>query len=310
MLIEQLGEIVNDYRDVLSSYLLSPRKRVYALYLITSLLLAYYVYRKSNLKITFFGYLFKREYWTSESAIVDYLFILFNTLVKVLVIAPFLIYSLTITEGVNEYLISSFGAFSVDISPIALSITYTLSIVIVTDFFTYIIHHLLHRVPFLWKFHKVHHSATVLNPFTQYRIHPVELIISNIKGIVIKGLITGLFFYIANGSISLLTFLGINILDFAFMFVGANLRHSHVRLKYFDFLENILISPFQHQIHHSNKKEHFDTNLGSRLAIWDYLFGTLIKSDSVKEIHFGLGEREDPNYNSFRKNLLAPFKRL
>jgi len=96
------------------------------------------------------------------------------------------------------------------------------------------------------------------------------------------------------------------ILNFLFYFFGANLRHSHVKLKYFSFLEYIFISPYQHQIHHSNNQQHFDSNLGSRLAIWDYLFGTLIKSKEVKELKFGLGE-EDQHYDSFSKNLLNPF---
>ena len=126
---------------------------------------------------------------------------------------------------------------------------------------------------------------------------------------VIKGAFTGLFLYLANGNVSMATFLGVNVLNFLFYFFGANLRHSHIKFKYFSFLENILISPYQHQIHHSNQQEHYDTNLCSRLAIWDYLFGTLIKSKNAKELTFGLGE-EDVEYDSFTKNLLSPFKKV
>jgi sterol desaturase/sphingolipid hydroxylase (fatty acid hydroxylase superfamily) len=168
----------------------------------------------------------------------------------------------------------------------------------------------MHKVPFLWEFHKIHHSATVLNPFTQYRIHPIELIINNIRGIIIKGFVTGLFMYLANGNISLLTFITVNVFNFIFLFWGANLRHSNVKLKYFNFLEYILISPFQHQIHHSNDPKHYDTNMGSRLAIWDYLFKTLVRSKSVNQIQYGLGEKEDPKYNTFFKNLFIPFINL
>lgn len=164
----------------------------------------------------------------------------------------------------------------------------------------------MHKIPFLWEFHKIHHSATELNPFTQYRIHPVELIINNARGIFVKGVITGIFMYMANGSISLYTFIGVNVFNFLFLFWGANLRHSHVRLKYFNFLEYILISPFQHQIHHSNKPEHYDRNLGSRFAFWDYLFGTLVRSENTGKIEFGLGEREDKDYQTFAQNLLNP----
>lgn len=247
--------------------------------------------------------------WFGTSAIIDYCLIFFNSLVKVVVLSPFLIYALYIAEGINVYLIKSFGVSNLGWSVTTIVIIYTVTIVVVNDFFSFLIHYIMHKVPFLWEFHKIHHSATSLTPFTQYRIHPVELIINNVRGLLIKGTITGLFLYWGNGNVSIVTFLEVNILNFLFYFFGANLRHSHVKLKYFSFLEVILISPFQHQIHHSNKKEHFDTNLGSRLAIWDYLFGTLIQSKNIKDLSFGLGE-EDKEYNSFTKNLLSPFKNI
>ena len=68
------------------------------------------------------------------------------------------------------------------------------------------------------------------------------------------------------------------------MFFGANLRHSHVKLKYPSFLEYIFISPHQHQIHHSDNPIHFNKNMGSKLAIWDWLLGTLVLSLSLIHI--------------------------
>ena len=124
---------------------------------------------------------------------------------------------------------------------------------------------------------------------------------------MVKGGITGLFMYIANGEVGLLTFFGINVFNFLFLFWGSNLRHSHVKLKYFNFLEYILISPYQHQIHHSNNPKLYDTNMGSRLAIWDWIFGTLVRSESVKTLRFGLGKEEDEKYKTFSQNLFAPF---
>ena len=55
----------------------------------------------------------------------------------------------------------------------------------------------------------------------------------------------------------------------------ANLRHSHVWITYGRIMERLLISPAQHQIHHSKNKVHFDRNFGVVLAIWDGMFGTL-----------------------------------
>ena len=77
----------------------------------------------------------------------------------------------------------------------------------------------------------------------------------------------------------------------------------HADLKYLEF---IFISPFQHQIHHSSDPRHFNKNMGSKLAIWDYLFGTLVLSASTSKVNFGI-PKENLNYNSFLSNLINPF---
>ncbi len=308
--METLNYVLEILRESLSltlSYVTSPSKRAYFLYLLSSLLLAYYVYKRSGVKIPFFAFLFKKKIWLGKSAMIDYGFVLFNSVFKVILIAPLLVYSLNLTEAINTFCINSFGTFTGNWSVASITINYTITIIVVTDLASYTTHFLMHKIPFLWKFHKVHHSATTLNPFTQYRIHPVELLINNFRSIIIKGIITGVFLYLGNGSVSLLTFLGINILNFAFMFFGANLRHSHIKLRYFNFLEYVLISPYQHQIHHSDNEAHFNTNMGSRLAIWDYVFGTLVRSKDVNKLSFGLGARENRTHATFWNNLWQPF---
>jgi sterol desaturase/sphingolipid hydroxylase (fatty acid hydroxylase superfamily) len=185
-----------------------------------------------------------------------------------------------------------------------------LALTVSNDLGTYLIHYLMHRVPMLWEFHKVHHSATVLNPVTQYRIHPVELVLNNVVATFVLGSVTGVFRFLSAHPISEFTFIGVNVLSFAFLFFGANLRHSHVPLKYFNWLEYIFISPFQHQIHHSNRPEHFDKNLGSKFALWDWMFGTLIRSEKVESVEFGIGNNEESRYDTVWKSLARPFGNL
>ena len=78
-----------------------------------------------------------------------------------------------------------------------------------------------------------------------------------------------------------------DVFTFIFFLYGANLRHPHVKQKYPHFLEYLFISPYQHQIHHSSNTAHFNKNMGSRFAIWDWFFGTLVLSKKVKKIRFG-----------------------
>jgi len=309
MAIDEIFDLFIEAIKIPFSYLVSPNKRVHWLYLISSFLLAFYVYKRTKVKGSFFHYVFNKKTWVGKSALVDYSFIFFNALVKVFVIAPFLIIALYLAENLNDFLTQQYGVSELNWSPVTIVLVYTIVIIVVNDFASFFIHYLMHKIPFLWEFHKIHHSATTLNPFTQYRIHPVELIINNFRGLIIKGGITGLFMYLANGKVGLVTFFGVNIFNFLFLFWGANLRHSNVKLKYFNFLEYIFISPYQHQIHHSNNSKLYDTNMGSRLAVWDWLFGTLVRSESVKTLRYGLG-KEDEKYRTFSQNLFSPFINL
>lgn len=306
-----LPDLLNQATEAIQlpiSYLSNPGKRIHYLYLISSFFLAYYVWYQSKIQQSFFSYIFNKKVWTSPSALVDYLFIFFNGFIKIFLIGPYLIFGLSLAYYTNEFLVSYFGIVTCNIDLSTLLILYTFTLTILNDFGSFIIHYLMHKIPFLWEFHKIHHSATVLNPITQYRLHPIELIINNLKNIIIFGLTAGFFDFISEYQVNKVLILGANAFSFIFLFFGANLRHSHVKLKYFPFLENIFISPTQHQIHHSDNPKHFDKNMGAKLAIWDWLFGTLIRSkDIIGSLKFGLGKKDNVNYDTFLKNLYMPF---
>ena len=242
----------------------------------------------------------------SKSALNDYLIFVFNNFFKILFIGPYLIIGLYIAFYINEYLIIWFGFPKKSLSIGQTIFFYTVALTLVNDFLSFIVHLALHKIPILWEFHKVHHSATTMNPITQYRIHPVELILNNLRGIMGFGIVTGIFDYYSNHELDTIVFIGANIFTFLFMFFGANLRHSHVKLKYPSFLEYIFISPYQHQIHHSINKHHYDKNMGSKLAIWDFIFGTLILSKETSRIRFGV-EGNQRDYSSFKNLIWLPF---
>lgn len=311
--------VINSLNDIITiikkgtllpfSYLFDVKdKRIFILYLISSTLLAYYIFKSSNRKYSFKKYLFDKNVWTSKSALIDYYFIFFNSYIKLLFIAPVLIYGYYLSYYVNDTIHVLFGKCSLQLSAYTTIILYTIVLTVFGDFCSFIVHYAMHKISFFWRFHKIHHSATVLNPITQYRIHPVELLINNLRGMFVIGLVTGVFNYLSIFQIEKWTFIGVNVFHFLFLAFGANLRHSHVKLKYPTVLETLFISPFQHQIHHSNNPKHYDKNMGSKFALWDWLFGTLVKSkDITKNLKFGLGN-EDKDYNSFIKNILNPFK--
>jgi sterol desaturase/sphingolipid hydroxylase (fatty acid hydroxylase superfamily) len=285
---------------------IDPQSRIFPLYIVSSIALAFYVYYKAKITYPFFTYIFHKKVWLSKSAFVDYKFILFNGLLKVVFIIPFLYAWRYLGVETTFFLEESFGLSTWHLGPTETLIYYSLFLVLLNDIFTYLIHLAMHKIPFLWEFHKIHHSATTLNPITQYRIHPIELFINNFGYLIAASFAMGLFDYLSNNKVDLYLFLGANAFSFLFLVWGASLRHSHVKLKYFNRLENFFLSPYQHQIHHSDNPKHFDKNLGSKLAIWDWIGGTLIRSKNQENIRFGLG-KESQQYDSFLKNLYMPF---
>ncbi len=302
-----LGEIINDLWDLSLGYLLNPNKRIYWLYLLMSLLLAYYVYRRSKRRTSFFAYIFNRRVWLSRSARVDYLFFFCNACLKLFLIIPYISFGFKLSFYICDGLTAQYGYITSPLAPELAIILYTFVLSLLMDFAVYLTHLAMHRLPFLWEFHKVHHSARSMNPITQYRLHPIELIINNLVSILVFGFVTGVFNYFVDGQIDKWLFLGANIFSFIFFMFGANLRHSHVALRYFNVLEYIFISPRQHQIHHSQAREHWNKNMGSRLALWDWLFGTLYLSKDTRSLSFGLGAGQDPKYQTFSANLIKPF---
>jgi sterol desaturase/sphingolipid hydroxylase (fatty acid hydroxylase superfamily) len=305
----EVFQTLNEVIKVVLGNFTDSDNRLYFFYLISSGVIAYFVYFKTKHQGSFLNYIFNKRTWLSKSAKIDYSMLFFNSFIKVLLIGPYLAFGLYLAFYTDDFLARTFGYERIVLGTTQTLVLYTLSLTLLGDFTTYAIHYLMHRFEFLWEFHKIHHAATTLNPVTQYRIHPVELILVNIKETLVFGLVMGVFDYMSGHQVDTITYLGINIFSFLFMFFGANLRHSSVKLKYFNFMEYIFMSPYQHQIHHSNLPEHFDHNMGSKLAIWDWMFGTLLLSKQVNKITFGISKEEDlqKKYESFSNNLFLPF---
>ena len=162
---------------------------------------------------------------------------------------------------------------------------FTFVLFICDDFSRFLLHYLLHKVPFLWAFHKVHHSAKVLTPITIYRSHPVETFLYGARSALTQGVAVGLCYYFLGSTLSIFDILGANIFVFLFNVMGSNLRHSHIWFSWGTSLEKWFISPAQHQIHHSDKRIHIDCNFGS---VWQILCASSIafcKSfDSIKPV--------------------------
>jgi sterol desaturase/sphingolipid hydroxylase (fatty acid hydroxylase superfamily) len=178
------------------------------------------------------------------------------------------------------------------------------------DLALYIGHYLQHKVPVLWEFHKVHHSAEVLTPITAFRVHPVDDLLTLSLTALFTGIVQGLFHAVVGTGIADIQVLGVNVLLFAWYIFGFHLRHSHVWLAYPAWLSHVLVSPAQHQIHHSSAPRHFDRNMGFIFAFWDALAGTLYVPKAREELNYGLYGEEPGQFGSVAALYIRPFQNL
>ncbi|MEX2642415.1 MAG: sterol desaturase family protein [Acetobacterales bacterium] len=239
--------------------------------------------------------LFSPSIWWHRSARVDYRFYVVNGIVFPLIFTPMIVTGFYVAQGTQWALSSLFGAspVSAELGLWALVI-YSVVFFVAYDLGRWVGHSVQHQIPFLWEFHKVHHSAEVLTPITSFRAHPVDLLIMATVAGQFTGLVSGGALFLFERDIGLLTVLNLHFLVFFYNLVS-NLRHSHVWLSY-GRLGYIFISPAQHQIHHSDNPKHFGMNRGFGLAVWDWMFGTLYVPRQREELSFGTADGTEKDY--------------
>ena len=165
-----------------------------------------------------------------------------------------------------------------------------LVVFLAADLAIYWYHRLHHDRPALWAIHALHHSAEEMSPLTAFRHHPIYGLLGVVVLSVLVGLAQGLAMVAILGSVDVATLAGTNLFAAVLNLGTANLRHSHIRLRFPAWAEHILISPAQHQVHHSVDPRHHNRNYGEVLALWDWLFGTLYITQPDETIRFGLGD--------------------
>jgi sterol desaturase/sphingolipid hydroxylase (fatty acid hydroxylase superfamily) len=252
---------------------------------------------------------FTRAVWAHRSAVADYKFYLVNTVIFPFVFAPAIVSGAWISRRVDAGLDGVFGDVAPWADPFWPALTYTILFFVLYDLGRWIAHYVQHRFPILWEFHKVHHSAEVLTPFTNYRAHPVDLLCMATVPAILTGAGAGVVVHAFGTDTAYPTFYGLHLFVFVYNLIG-NLRHSHVWLSYGPVLSRVFISPAQHQIHHSTEARHFGRNIGYALAVWDRLFGTLYVPKGPEAFAMGLGDGSEPTFHGVRNMYLRPFANL
>lgn len=286
-------------------------------FIVSAAAIALWLYMRSTDEVgprslrSFLRYVLPRRVFLHKSAIVDYKFYLVNSVllsyIKLSTRVAGLVGLLHVADVVRDGLSSALGVRPTAVEPgLAAQVAYTLALVLAVDFAKFFAHFLQHKVPLLWEFHKVHHSAQVLTPLTNYRLHPVDVILEQILAGILAGTVIGVFGSMYASGVAELTIMNMGAIYFLY-FLAANLRHSHIPLAFSWRVSHVLSSPYMHQIHHSSEVRHWDRNYGLIFSFWDYFFRCIYVPHGKEEFRLGLSGNEDHRFESVGALYIAPF---
>lgn len=167
--------------------------------------------------------------------------------------------------------------------------------VVLYDFTTYWIHRASHKIPLLWRLHRVHHSDTTMDASTTCRFHPLELILIYQTGNILTAGLFG-------------TDLTSMAVYYFILYIFFFLEHSN--LNYPTWLNHslglIFVMPYHHRIHHQQEQFYTDSNFADIFIVWDRIFGTF-KLMPVEQMKYGLMEFEGEKKQSFLYLMQSPF---
>lgn len=260
-----------------------------------------YFYWLIGVSVFFFVLEWLRPWRKSQSAIkkdfgLDVFYMFFNFFLFSLI--GYYAISNVFVDAFNGFLFNVFGirnliAIEVGVLP---AIAQLAILFVVRDFIHWNVHRLLHRVPFLWEFHKVHHSAKELGFATHLRFHWMETVVYRTIEYIPLGMI------------------GFGIRDFFFVHLIAisigHFNHSNIKVSLGVF-KYIFNNPQMHRWHHAKNfpaSHPHGINFGISLSLWDYLFKTAhVPYDGVS-IELGYpGDEEMPE--DFRGQSVFPLSR-
>lgn len=160
----------------------------------------------------------------------------------------------------------------------------------------YVVHYLLHRVKWMWKFHMVHHSDTKVDVTTGTRHHPGDYFLREVFALIAVVIIGAPVSY----------YLMYRFFTIFFTYT----THANITVpRWLDkTLSLVFITPNMHKFHHHFERPWTDTNFGNIFSFWDRMFGTMVYDDP-KKIHYGLDVLDGAKDENIAYQLKIPANR-
>ena len=164
------------------------------------------------------------------------------------------------------------------------------------DYGFYLWHVATHKVPFLWRFHLIHHLDPDMDASTAMRFHTVDMLVS-LPWRLVQVRLAG----VSPKSLALWR----HCFNFSILFHHANLRLPG---KWDERLSVVLTTPKMHGIHHSNVRTERDSNWTSGFSFWDRLHGTFRQDVRQEDLVIGVSDPAAEEDETLENTLTAPFK--
>ena len=172
-------------------------------------------------------------------------------------------------------------------------------VVLILDWAIWFQHLVTHKINFLWRFHRVHHSDRDLDVTSAIRFHPIEIALSMLYKVA-------LVFLLGPAAAAVVVFEV--ILNGAAMFNHANIK---LPIKLDRLLRKVIVTPDMHRIHHSIHRHEHDSNYGFSISIWDHLFRTFIAEPEKGQLGMTVGLRwQDDKPSNLVWTLKLPIDKL
>ena len=165
-----------------------------------------------------------------------------------------------------------------------------LQVLVIADLGFYLVHRMFHSVPWLWKFHAVHHSIDELDWLAAHRVHPIDQILTK-SGSLLPC------FALGYSEVALATFA--MLYHWHSILLHANLRINFGPLRW------LIASPEFHHWHHSDHREAYDKNFAGQFAFLDVLFGTAHMTKDETPSKYGCS---DPVPRTYWRQLAYPLR--
>jgi sterol desaturase/sphingolipid hydroxylase (fatty acid hydroxylase superfamily) len=169
---------------------------------------------------------------------------------------------------------------------------------LIIDFFLYLNHLLHHKIPVLWKLHRLHHSDKKVDSLTTWLHHPLEIVTTFVILLTL--------YVMFDLAVIVLVIYGI-VFTIHTAFTHFNILVPEQIDKY---LRKIIVTPNAHRVHHSLNTKEENSNYGQIFLFWDWLFGTYIYryNEELKQMNYGIDDTQTPKKTSFYDYLSNPLK--